>query len=321
VTKTRRSTGGTARAFAAIAIALVLALGAGVAEARKGGSFGSRGARTYNAPMATPTAPGTAAPINRSATAQQRAAPAATAPMQQRGGMFSRGGFMPGLMGGLLGAGLFGLLFGGGFFGGLGSLAGVLGFLLQIVLVVVVVRLAMNFFRSRNAPAYAGAGAARPSATPRPSAQAYRGSAAGARSGVRDEIGITTEDYAAFENGLRTVQAAYGQEDLATLRQATTLEMYGYFTEELEANRQQGRLNRLSDIALLQGDLAEAWREGGTDYATVAMRYAMKDYTVTRADQRVVEGDPDRPVEVTELWTFTRPRGGTWILSAIQQAG
>src|SRR4051794_18097013 len=99
--------------MAAIVIALTLALGAGVAEARKGGSFGSRGARTYNAPMATPTAPSTA-PIQRSATAQPRPAPAAGMPAQQRGGFFSRGGFMPGLVGGLLGAGLFGMLFGGG---------------------------------------------------------------------------------------------------------------------------------------------------------------------------------------------------------------
>jgi predicted lipid-binding transport protein (Tim44 family) len=33
----------------------------------------------------------------------------------------------------------------------------------------------------------------------------------------------------------------------------------------------------------------------------------------------LVEGDPDRPTETTELWTFRRDRGGAWLLSAIQQ--
>jgi predicted lipid-binding transport protein (Tim44 family) len=32
----------------------------------------------------------------------------------------------------------------------------------------------------------------------------------------------------------------------------------------------------------------------------------------------VVEGN-GQPEEVTEVWTFLRPRGGNWELSAIQQ--
>jgi len=33
----------------------------------------------------------------------------------------------------------------------------------------------------------------------------------------------------------------------------------------------------------------------------------------------IVSGDPRTPVEVEEIWTFVRPRGGAWLLSAIQQ--
>jgi predicted lipid-binding transport protein (Tim44 family) len=69
---------------------------------------------------------------------------------------------------------------------------------------------------------------------------------------------------------------------------------------------------------LLQGDLAEAWREGETDYASVAMRYSLIDKTVDRATGRLVEGS-ESPTEATEVWTFLRPRGGNWELSAIQQ--
>jgi len=75
-------------------------------------------------------------------------------------------------------------------------------------------------------------------------------------------------------------------------------------------------VNRLTDVKLLQGDLAEAWREGDTEYATVAMKFALKDSMVERASGRTVEGG--EPSEVTELWTFMRA-GGNWLLSAIQQ--
>jgi predicted lipid-binding transport protein (Tim44 family) len=77
--------------------------------------------------------------------------------------------------------------------------------------------------------------------------------------------------------------------------------------------------NEVSDVRLLQGDLAQAWNEGDRDYATVAMRFSMID--VTRdASGRIVDGSPSEHVTATELWTFVRSRGGRWILSAIQQA-
>ena len=47
------------------------------------------------------------------------------------------------------------------------------------------------------------------------------------------------------------------------------------------------------------------------------MRFSLVDHTDDRATGRTVEGDPYRP-EATEVWTFTRPRGGRWGLSAIQ---
>jgi predicted lipid-binding transport protein (Tim44 family) len=137
--------------------------------------------------------------------------------------------------------------------------------------------------------------------------------------GRSDEVGIGPQDYAAFERALTEVQTAYGREDVAALWNLATPEMAGYFQEELNENARQNVVNRLSNVRLLQGDLAEAWREGGTDYATVAMRYSLVDATVDRTTGRVVDGDRDKPVEVTEIWTFRRDNGGPWKVSAIQQ--
>ena len=74
----------------------------------------------------------------------------------------------------------------------------------------------------------------------------------------------------------------------------------------------------MTQVELLQGDLAEAWREGDSEYASVAMRFSMIDRYVDATSGRLVGGS-DQPAEVTEVWTFVRERGGNWMLSAIQQ--
>ena len=87
---------------------------------------------------------------------------------------------------------------------------------------------------------------------------------------------------------------------------------------ELDDDAARNLVNKVSGVKLLQGDLAEAWREGSSDYATVAMRFALKDHVEDRPTGRIVEGDPGRLTEATEIWTFRRDAGGPWRVSAIQ---
>ena len=241
------------------------------------------------------------------------------------GGFFNRPGMgmLGGLAAGFLGAGLLGMLFGGGLFSGLGGLSSIIGLVLQIGLIYLVVRLAMSWWKRRNAPAYANAAAA-----PGPAPAQDQGPMANARSGFGFGLGggsndapleIKPDDYDAFERLLGEVQTAWSNEDIGKLHTLATPEMVSYFTEDLNANKDRGVINKVSDIKLLQGDLAEAWREGDTEYASVAMRYASLDYTAERDGGRVVEGDKE-PFERTEIWTFRRSRGGEWMLSALQQA-
>jgi predicted lipid-binding transport protein (Tim44 family) len=137
--------------------------------------------------------------------------------------------------------------------------------------------------------------------------------------GAHDELGLGVAEFDAFEKLLGDVQTAYGREDLTTLRRLMTPEMLSEAAEELTRNASRGVVNRVTDVKLLQGDLAEAWREGNVEYATVAMTFSLVDRTVDRATGRLVEGN-DAPIEATELLTFMRAPGGSWLLSAIQQA-
>ena len=308
-----RSAFGLIKAFAVVlALALPVLMAASAADARVGGgrSYGSRGSHTYSAPPVTNTAPNAARPFDRTMTQPSR--PNVGAPAG--GGFFNRPGMgmLGGLAAGFLGAGLFGMLFGHGLFGGLGGLSSLLGLILQIGLIVLAVRLAMSWWQRRNAPAYAGP-------TPGPGAQVNPRSGFGFGSGSNEApLEITPPDYEAFERLLGEIQTAWSNEDVNTLHTLATPEMVSYFTEDLREKDGRGVVNKVSNVKLLQGDLAEAWREGDTDYATVAMRYSLVDKTIERASGRVVEGG-DQPQEVTDVWTFVRPRGGKWELSAIQQ--
>src|ERR1700710_1495276 len=305
-----------------LAVPVMLTISAADARVGGGGSSGSRGGRTFAAPPSTSTAPNAAQPFNRTMT--QPGSPgmgAAGAAGAAKGGFFNRPGMgmLGGLAAGFLGAGLLGMLFGGGMFGGLGGLSSIIGLILQIGLIIIVVRRAMNWWQRRNATAsaYAGPSGTGPTAATGPLASFRSGSGFGLGSGSAP-LEIGPSDYEAFERLLGEIQAAWSNEDVAKLHTLATPEMVSYFTKDLEANKASNDVNKVSDVKLLQGDLAEAWREGESDYASVALRFSMIDKTLERGTGRLVSGS-DTPTEATEVWTFVRPRGANWELSAIQQ--
>lgn len=309
--------------FWAVALALMAAFVFQIAsvDARIGGgsSFGSRGSRTFSAPPSTSTAPSQAAPITRSFTQPGIQTPRAT-PSSRFGGFGSL------LVGGLLGAGLFGLLSGSGLFGGITGFASVIGLLLQFAMIGGAIWLVMAYLRSRNQPAFAGAGGSSHFSI-QPASEAGTGpwaSSGGPSRVISGPLEIKQEDYQAFEKLLTNVQAAYGHEDINALSALTTPEMFSYLSGDLAENRRNGVHNEVSNAKFISGDLSEAWTENGSDYATVAMKYSIVDCTLEVATGRVISGDKTTAEEIVELWTFRRDHrymNEGWQLSAIQQTG
>lgn len=299
-------------------------------NARAGGghSMGSRGSHTWSAPRSTSITPYSARPMERSYTPRTES-PAPTPPTRSYGapmagagmagaGMASRGmsrpslaarhPFMTGFAGGLLGAGLFGLLSGHGFFGGFTGGTSFLGFLFQALLVAGFIMLVMKLWR-------------RPTQSQNAQNPSNGGTTGMGRSVPEQRpVTLTPADYQEFQKLLLNIQAAWSAENIDALRRMTTPEMASYFNEQLSELSSRGARNVLSDVRFISGDLSEAWREGNLTYATVAMRFSMIDVT-TDSLGHVIEGNPDQPEIVTELWTFVRLEGrGNWVLSAIQQA-
>lgn len=318
----------------ASALALALALASTVAmpaDARRGGSFGSRGSRTYYAPRPTYNASRPVAPIERSMTPRTQASPAyapsfGSQPSYRPGGRF--GGFGGGLLGGLVAGGLLGHFLGGGMGGGgWGSSGGggLLASLIQLALLGGIVWLVIGFFRRRSAGqsgsapgGFGGASGFVPQADGGPwggGAAQTQGYAAPAT-----DIPLSQADQAAFERLLIDVQDAFGREDYARLRQLTTPEIMSYLSEELSQNATQGVRNEVSGTRLLDAEVSEAWREADADYATISLRYEGIDVMRNRTTGMIVSGSANMPSETTELWTFVRDRGGVWKLSAIQDS-
>ena len=294
------------RTLAALLFAGLIALTPSLGEARAGGSYslggashfssqGSLGSRTYNAPM------------NRTLTPQQ-----GNGYGTPYGGYSTAHPFWTGLAGGLFGGFLGRLLFpgwgmgygyGGGFFG-------IFGWIFVLWAVWAVYRMftrGASFAPMGGSMLYGAGGMGMAQAAPRAA-----------------PLAIAGQDYQAFEAILKAVQAAWSASDLAELRRHVTPEMLSYFAEELAENESQGVRNHVEQVELLRGDLREAWDEGRLHYATCALRWRAIDYTV-RAGAKpgdpgaVVLGDPARPSEAAEIWTFARSPGGAWLLSAIQQ--
>ena len=254
------------------------------------------------------------------------------------GGMFNRPGMHGGHVwrprhAGFLGAGLLGMLFGNGLFGGLGGMSSMFGLILQLGLIILRRAHGDGVVAARrmhsHPPPMRAARASRYYGGPQPAPNAGYGAQTELpdRHGLRTWIAnqpaagdLSRQDYESFERLLgdspdRVVERGRRQK----LHTLATPEMVSYFARDLAENKARNDVNKVTDVKLLQGDLAEAWREGETDYASVAMRFSLVDKTLERATGRLVAGS-ETPTEATEVWTFARRRGGDWELSAIQQA-
>jgi predicted lipid-binding transport protein (Tim44 family) len=301
-----------------IAAAVLFGLAAMPADARRGGSFGSRGTRTYSAPNSTGLTPGYVAPVRRSMT--DRSVTPQYAPSyqpgfnaQRRPGIF--GGFGGGLLTGIVAGGLIGHFFGHGYGYGMGGGGGgFLAILIQLAILGGVIWLVMRLFagRSSSSPSYSAAPSYQPDYAPQP----VYGAAP-----PQNALQISDTDQETFERLLGQLQDAFGREDYGALRAITTPEVMGYLAEELSDNATHGRRNEVTGTRLLDGEVSEAWSEDGRDYATVAMRYESTDVTRDRATGAILSGSTV-PSQTTELWTFVRASGdwGGWKVSAIQES-
>ncbi len=289
------------------------------ARAGSGGSFGSRGSRSYSQPVSPYSQP----------SRNQQAAPQPLSPSPYQAPQ-SGGGFLRNMAGGLVGGMLGGMLFrslgfggmGGGFGGGIG--------LFEIILIGGLIYMVYRMIKGRRDegatyqnPTAMG-GYSEPEA-PRPITPAYADTAGDLAAGLSHirqmDPGFDEQRFPDVVMDIFfKIQGAWMNRDLGGVNSLLTTEMRRIFQGDIDRLLREHRVNRLENIAVRKVEVSEAWQESGQDYVTTLIYANLLDYTTDDTNGQVVEGSKTDPVKFEEFWTFTRPVGNNpWQLSGINQ--
>lgn len=296
-------------------------------------SVNPQGATTSSAAPAAGTAAGTgtAATAPGAMGAPRLNTPAAPATPAPQPSFMQRNPLLTGIAGGLLGATIANSLFGNNAQAAPadGSDTGsLIGSILKWALILGAIALVVTMFRRLMRPAMSGPAEPSfrmgpPSANPgEPRITVPQGAAAVQTTDIAKRI--AGPDYDAFTQILTGLQTAWSAGDIAAMARWATPEMQRFFAAELARNEARGFVNHIEDVELVNGDVVEAWSEGHAEFCTARVTFSARDYDVAIGKQRgepgwIVDGDPNRRVEATEIWTFARQPGDAWQLSAIEQ--
>ncbi len=129
-------------------------------------------------------------------------------------------------------------------------------------------------------------------------------------------------DPGVFLNGARDaykmVVHAFSVGDDATLRSLASDEVYGSFSAALAERAQRGETLETNFVAFKSVTMVSAAAEPVG--ARIAVRFDTEFVTMTRDKAgQIVEGDPQKPQEIIDVWTFARRHdasGPNWLLVA-----
>lgn len=127
-----------------------------------------------------------------------------------------------------------------------------------------------------------------------------------------DEKGFLAGARAAFQ----MIVGAFAAGDLPTLRPLLSDEVYANFARAVQDRQAVGETLETRITAIRDIDLADARLDGAI--AVVTIRFVSDQINLTRdAEGRIVDGDPNEPLEVVDVWSFardTRSRDPNWAL-------
>ncbi len=115
---------------------------------------------------------------------------------------------------------------------------------------------------------------------------------------------------------------AFAEGDDATLKQLLGDDVYDGFERAIRERDTRGEKLELTLVGIDKADIIESEVKNRTAYVTV--KFVSEMVSVTRdAEGDVVEGDPKKVREVTDIWTFARDIGSknpNWKLVATEAA-
>jgi predicted lipid-binding transport protein (Tim44 family) len=126
----------------------------------------------------------------------------------------------------------------------------------------------------------------------------------------------------AFLAGARTafeiILKAFAAGDTAVLQPLLSPDVFGAFSEAIRARQAAKETHETKLVAIKSATIEHIAVDGTAGLVTVKL--VSDQINVTRAaDGKVVDGDPDKVIEKTDFWTFSRPlrsRNPNWTLVA-----
>lgn len=98
---------------------------------------------------------------------------------------------------------------------------------------------------------------------------------------------------------------AFAAGDTASLRPLLGDDLYDAFSDAVRERLQRKETMETRVVDIARAEIEDAWMEGNSAFVSVA--FASRQIVVTRnADGDVVDGSPDREIELQDIWTFTR---------------
>lgn len=114
------------------------------------------------------------------------------------------------------------------------------------------------------------------------------------------------------------ILGAYAGGDSKTLKPLLNVDVYDNFQTSIRGREESGQVMEETLIGISKAELVEAEMQGSIAYITVKFLsdqvHALRD-----REGNVVEGDPDKIVNITDFWTFsrdTRSSDPNWLLAA-----
>ena len=134
----------------------------------------------------------------------------------------------------------------------------------------------------------------------------------------------STFDPGAFLTGARSayemIVTAYAEGDRRTLKNLLSRDVFEGFEAAISEREKRGETVESRFVSIDEAEIAGAEQRGKT--AQVTVRFLSQLVTATRDRQgNVVDGNPEKVVEVTDVWTFSREvssRDPNWKLVATE---
>lgn len=154
-----------------------------------------------------------------------------------------------------------------------------------------------------------GAKGAAPQTAAAPAAVLKTGSGAVDAALVQISIADRGFDSARFienaKDAFAIVVTAFADADKTTLRDLLADDVYQSFASAIDAREKAGQKALTEVLSVRDAQIIGARLERSTAYVTIRFK-ADETYALSDKDGKVVAGNPDRVVTMTDVWTFTR---------------